>query len=204
MGSGIETGASDASLTPIERGLAKLAVERETYNLMEQYKTGLVNETIRVPTGDDERISLATLPDGPVVVIIRHGKTEHNKLGLFTGWEDAPLADDGREEARSAGRLLRDAGISFDVVYTSWLSRAIETAWLVLDEVRGGATARRDRRSRHASPLSPLPSENPPPVSHALSLSERPAARRARDALSTTARRRSSTRSGCRSTSRGG
>jgi bisphosphoglycerate-dependent phosphoglycerate mutase family 1 len=42
-----------------------------------------------------------------VVVIIRHGKTEHNKLGLFTGWEDAPLAKEGVEEAREAGRLLK-------------------------------------------------------------------------------------------------
>ena len=69
------------------------------------------------------------------VVIIRHGKTEHNKLGLFTGWEDAPLAQDGVDEAREAGRLLKAHGFEFDVVYTSWLSRAIETAWLVIDEM---------------------------------------------------------------------
>lgn len=45
-----------------------------------------------------------------VIVIIRHGKTEHNKLGLFTGWEDAPLAEDGVKEAREAGRLLKAHG----------------------------------------------------------------------------------------------
>jgi 2,3-bisphosphoglycerate-dependent phosphoglycerate mutase len=56
-----------------------------------------------------------------VIVIIRHGKTEHNKLGLFTGWEDAPLASDGVVEARAAGRLLKSHGFEFDVVYTSWL-----------------------------------------------------------------------------------
>lgn len=71
----------------------------------------------------------------PVIVIIRHGKTEHNKLGLFTGWEDAPLAEDGVDEAREAGRLLKAHGFEFDVVYTSWLSRAIETAWHVIDEL---------------------------------------------------------------------
>lgn len=69
------------------------------------------------------------------VVIIRHGKTEHNKLGLFTGWEDVSLAPEGRAEATGAGRLLREAGIEFDVVYTSWLSRAIQTAWLVMSEM---------------------------------------------------------------------
>ena len=71
----------------------------------------------------------------PLLVIIRHGKTEHNKLGLFTGWEDASLAAEGRSEAREAGQLLRAHGLTFDIVYTSWLSRAIETAWLVLNEL---------------------------------------------------------------------
>lgn len=70
-----------------------------------------------------------------VIVIIRHGKTQHNKLGLFTGWEDAPLADEGIEEAKEAGRLLKLHGFEFDVVYTSWLSRALETALYVLDEM---------------------------------------------------------------------
>ena len=70
-----------------------------------------------------------------VIVIIRHGKTQHNKLGLFTGWEDAPLADEGIEEAKEAGRLLKKHGFEFDVVYTSWLSRALETALYVMDEM---------------------------------------------------------------------
>ena len=69
------------------------------------------------------------------IVIIRHGKTEHNKLGLFTGWEDAPLAPEGIIEAKEAGRLLKAHGFEFDVVYTSWLSRAIETALYMLDEL---------------------------------------------------------------------
>eukprot|EP00531_Pseudo-nitzschia_arenysensis_P006022 CAMPEP_0116121460 /NCGR_PEP_ID=MMETSP0329-20121206/3708_1 /TAXON_ID=697910 /ORGANISM="Pseudo-nitzschia arenysensis, Strain B593" /LENGTH=860 /DNA_ID=CAMNT_0003615273 /DNA_START=116 /DNA_END=2698 /DNA_ORIENTATION=+ len=70
-----------------------------------------------------------------VIVIIRHGKTQHNKLGLFTGWEDAPLADEGIEEAKIAGQNLKKHGFEFDVVYTSWLSRALETAWYVMDEM---------------------------------------------------------------------
>ena len=70
-----------------------------------------------------------------VIVIIRHGKTNHNQLGLFTGWEDVPLAKEGIDEAREAGRLLKAHGFEFDVVYTSWLSRAIETAWHVVDEL---------------------------------------------------------------------
>jgi hypothetical protein len=49
--------------------------------------------------------------DQPLLIIIRHGKTEHNKLGLFTGWEDANLAQDGRDEALHAGRVIKSHGI---------------------------------------------------------------------------------------------
>ena len=73
--------------------------------------------------------------DSSLIVMIRHGKTENNKLGLFTGWDDVPLASDGVDEAKEAGRLLKLHGFEFDAVYTSWLSRAIETAWYVMDEV---------------------------------------------------------------------
>ena len=93
----------------------------------------------------DEREEISVVPGsfslGPsslgdrALVIIRHGKTQHNKLGLFTGWTDAQLAEEGRDEARLAGKLLRKHGVQFDVVYTSWLSRAIETAWIVIDEL---------------------------------------------------------------------
>jgi 2,3-bisphosphoglycerate-dependent phosphoglycerate mutase len=55
--------------------------------------------------------------DNPLLVIIRHGKTEHNKLGLFTGWEDAPLAEEGRKEARDAGKLLQRHGIQVILLY---------------------------------------------------------------------------------------
>ena len=71
----------------------------------------------------------------PVVVFIRHGRTPHNVLGLFTGWEDPPLAPEGVEDARRAGRLLKMHGFEFDVVYTSWLQRAIDTAWYCIDEL---------------------------------------------------------------------
>ena len=95
-------------------------------------KVGLPVATI---SSADIKKAMGTEEKSPYIVIIRHGKTEYNKLGLFTGWEDVPLAEEGRIEARNAGKLLKLHGIEFDVVYTSWLSRAIETAWLVLDEL---------------------------------------------------------------------
>lgn len=73
--------------------------------------------------------------DGPVVVFVRHGRTPHNNLKLFTGWQDPPLATEGVEDARVAGRLLKQHGFHFDVVYSSWLFRAIQTAWFILEEM---------------------------------------------------------------------
>ena len=71
----------------------------------------------------------------PIIVLIRHGETLNNNLGLFTGWQDAPLSEVGRMEANEAGKLLKAHGVQFDVLYTSWLSRAIETGWRVLEEL---------------------------------------------------------------------
>ncbi len=67
------------------------------------------------------------------LVLIRHGESEWNRLNLFTGWTDVDLSEKGHEEARAAGRLLRDEGYDFDACYTSYLKRAIHTLDHVLD-----------------------------------------------------------------------
>ncbi len=66
------------------------------------------------------------------LVLIRHGVSEWNELNLFTGWYDCGLTESGRAEARAAGPMLCEAGLIPDVVHTSLLQRAIETAELVL------------------------------------------------------------------------
>ncbi|HTZ94442.1 MAG TPA: phosphoglyceromutase [Streptosporangiaceae bacterium] len=67
------------------------------------------------------------------LILIRHGESEWNDKGLFTGWVDARLSERGRAEAARAGRQLTDAGLHPDTVHTSLLSRAIETANIALD-----------------------------------------------------------------------
>ena len=52
------------------------------------------------------------------LVLIRHGESEWNKLNLFTGWMDVDLSENGREEAKLAGQILKDEGYDFDVCYT--------------------------------------------------------------------------------------
>ena len=69
------------------------------------------------------------------LVLVRHGESQWNLENRFTGWTDVDLTEKGREEAREAGRLLRDGGYDFDVAYTSVLKRAIRTLWIALDEM---------------------------------------------------------------------
>jgi 2,3-bisphosphoglycerate-dependent phosphoglycerate mutase len=67
------------------------------------------------------------------LVLIRHGESTWNLENRFTGWTDVPLTPTGVEQARQAGRLLKEAGFEFDVAYTSVLQRAIWTLWHALD-----------------------------------------------------------------------
>lgn len=69
------------------------------------------------------------------VVLLRHGESVWNKENLFTGWTDVDLSEKGKEEAKDAGRVLKEQGYSFDVAYTSVLKRAIRTLWIALDEM---------------------------------------------------------------------
>ena len=70
-----------------------------------------------------------------VLVLVRHGESEWNKLNLFTGWKDPDLTAKGREEARKGGRLLKAEGFKFDIAYTSVLIRAQHTLDLILAEL---------------------------------------------------------------------
>jgi len=69
----------------------------------------------------------------PTLVLLRHGQSDWNLKNLFTGWVDVPLSEVGESEARRGGELLKTQGILPDVVHTSVLRRAINTANLALD-----------------------------------------------------------------------
>lgn len=69
------------------------------------------------------------------LVLIRHGESEWNALNLFTGWSDVALSAKGIEEAKAAGKLLKQEGYDFDVCYTSYLKRAIHTLQYILNEM---------------------------------------------------------------------
>ncbi|MBC2215550.1 2,3-diphosphoglycerate-dependent phosphoglycerate mutase [Listeria welshimeri] len=68
------------------------------------------------------------------LVLIRHGQSEWNKLNLFTGWHDVDLSEEGVVEAMTAGKRIKEAGLEFDVAFTSVLTRAIKTLNYVLEE----------------------------------------------------------------------
>ncbi len=70
-----------------------------------------------------------------LLVLSRHGESEWNLKNLFTGWKDPGLTEKGVEEAKAGGRRLKALGISFDVAFTSALSRAQRTCELMLNEI---------------------------------------------------------------------
>jgi 2,3-bisphosphoglycerate-dependent phosphoglycerate mutase len=67
------------------------------------------------------------------LILLRHGNSDWNQKNLFTGWVDVRLSDLGITEARRAGELLAESGLTADILYTSVLSRAIQTADLALE-----------------------------------------------------------------------
>lgn len=70
-----------------------------------------------------------------ILVLVRHGQSEWNKLNLFTGWKDPNLTQQGRAEASQAGEKLKDMSIKFDLMYTSVLQRAQITGTIILEKL---------------------------------------------------------------------
>jgi 2,3-bisphosphoglycerate-dependent phosphoglycerate mutase len=70
-----------------------------------------------------------------ILVLVRHGQSEWNLKNLFTGWKDPDLTEQGVSEAKEAGRKLKAQGLSFDVAFTSDLTRAQHTLKLILEEI---------------------------------------------------------------------
>lgn len=69
------------------------------------------------------------------LVLVRHGESTWNKENRFTGWTDVDLSETGIAEAIEAGKLLKQEGFHFEVAYTSYLTRAIRTLWLMLEQM---------------------------------------------------------------------
>ncbi len=69
------------------------------------------------------------------LILLRHGQSLYNAKNIFTGWSDVDLSHQGKDEAKNAGKILRQHKIYPDICYTSWLKRAIHTAQLALKEM---------------------------------------------------------------------
>jgi 2,3-bisphosphoglycerate-dependent phosphoglycerate mutase len=69
------------------------------------------------------------------LVLLRHGESTWNKENRFTGWTDVDLSEKGVVEAVQAGNLMKEAGFTFDIAYTSLLKRAIRTLWLSMQQM---------------------------------------------------------------------
>jgi len=69
------------------------------------------------------------------LVLVRHGQSTWNEKNLFTGWTDVGLSNLGKQEAHYAAKLLLEGRYSFDVAFTSVLKRAIQTLWIILEDM---------------------------------------------------------------------
>jgi 2,3-bisphosphoglycerate-dependent phosphoglycerate mutase len=69
------------------------------------------------------------------LILLRHGNSTWNQKNLFTGWVDVDISDQGRQEAKRAGELLKQANLKPNVLFTSVLKRAINTAHIALDQI---------------------------------------------------------------------
>lgn len=90
------------------------------------------------------------------LILLRHGNSTWNQENRFTGWVDVDLSDLGRKEAKRAGELLAQSGLKPDLLYTSRLKRAINTANIALAEAeRSWIDVKRDWRlnERHYGDL---------------------------------------------------
>jgi 2,3-bisphosphoglycerate-dependent phosphoglycerate mutase len=70
-----------------------------------------------------------------LLVLVRHGQSDWNLKNLFTGWKDPDLTELGIAEAKAAGRKLKEQGLTFDLAFTSVLTRAQHTLKLMLAEI---------------------------------------------------------------------
>ena len=70
-----------------------------------------------------------------VLVLVRHGESEWNRLNMFTGWQDVDLTEEGVAEAHRAGAMLKAEGANIDVAFTSLLKRAQNTLKIILSEL---------------------------------------------------------------------
>tara|TARA_R110000868_G_scaffold93190_2_gene258090 strand:+ start:991 stop:1680 length:690 start_codon:yes stop_codon:yes gene_type:complete len=67
------------------------------------------------------------------LILIRHGRSLWNVENIFTGWTDIDLAPQGLEQAKKAGSIIKSNNLNIDICFSSFLKRAIRTAWIVLD-----------------------------------------------------------------------
>ncbi len=79
------------------------------------------------------------------LILIRHGQSEWNALNQFTGWKDPGLTSKGIEEAKSAGKIIYNLKINFDLLFTSALIRAQNTAEIILKEINQSLTTIKDQ-----------------------------------------------------------
>ena len=104
------------------------------HRIMQHHRRGSpILNSIRRASSVDRNRSVGTPTPPSTVVLLRHGQSLWNQIPTFSGWCDVPLTDLGIEQAKGAARVMKEKGFDFDLVYSSELKRAYETAEAVLE-----------------------------------------------------------------------
>jgi 2,3-bisphosphoglycerate-dependent phosphoglycerate mutase len=102
--------------------------------LQHETRSRLGGSKHRAPPMSDRK-SEEPLPMDSVLVLVRHGESEWNRLNIFTGWQDVDLSEEGVAEAHRAGEMLNADGCHIDMAFSSTLKRAQNTMRIILGEL---------------------------------------------------------------------
>lgn len=98
-------------------------------------KRPLLKKALRFPLKVAKRVLSKKSSEPGTLILIRHGESQWNHNKTFTGWADPDLTEQGKREIQHAARLLMEGGYKIDVVFTSRLTRAIRSVWILLQEL---------------------------------------------------------------------
>jgi bisphosphoglycerate-dependent phosphoglycerate mutase len=113
---------------------AKVEVDEDGYVDLKAEQRPFVERILRAPFNIVSKLGGRKVKEPGTLILVRHGESNWNKNKTFTGWADPDLTEQGKREVEHAARLLMEGGYKIDVVFTSRLTRAIRSCWILLQE----------------------------------------------------------------------
>jgi broad specificity phosphatase PhoE len=114
--------------------ISKVELDEDGYDRLKEEQQPTMERILRAPFKAISKLGGKKVKEQGTLILVRHGESEWNKNKTFTGWADPDLTEQGKREVEHAARLLMEGGYKIDVVFTSRLTRAIRSCWIILQE----------------------------------------------------------------------